>query len=205
MKLRNATKADIPFIVDAILEIEKNGDSDTYSNLFGCDRKQTIKYLTNFLEDEESLDTEFSLNTYHIAEIDNKTAGCCCTFFTNQSYYQNKSELFPIHLLSEHLNNLIEKTKKITDSKKISEDKFFIDYIYTYPSFRGLGVAGFMIQSIKEKHKLHPLYLNVLENNTQAIQLYKKNGFTLIETVKIDTPKKEIFASENKLIMKKIN
>ncbi|WP_449399786.1 hypothetical protein [Chryseobacterium wanjuense] len=81
MIIRPATKTDIPFIVDAIIAIEKTGDTDTFSNLFGTDEDTTRYYLEQFLLDDENLNTEFSLNTYSIVEIDGENAGCCCLFY----------------------------------------------------------------------------------------------------------------------------
>lgn len=203
MKIRKATKDDIPFIVDAILEIEKTHDSDTFSNLFESEKEVTKNYLQTFFKDVESLNTELSLNTYIIAEIKNEVVGCCSLIFTDSNYYQNKGELFPIHLKPNHLTNFIEKVKSLPNSKGISENKYFIEYIFTKPEFRGQRIAKTLIDFQIEKIKGEKAFLNVLENNLNAIKSYKNMGFEDFATLSIDNAENKIYPSKTKLVLVK--
>ena len=108
MKIRRAFKSDIPFIVNAILEIEKTENLNTYSNLFSVDNQTAFNYLEQIFLDDENLHTELSLNTFTVAEIDGILAGCCSHIFTDQEYYLNKSEIFPVHLNNPDRQNFIK-------------------------------------------------------------------------------------------------
>lgn len=175
MIIRKAEKKDIPFIVDAMIEVEKIGDTNTFNNLFGTTTEESKNYLEQFLLDDENLHTEFSLNTYSVVELDGELAACCCIFFTNFDYYQNKSELFPIHLNKDHLAVFIENVKSLPDTKKITSHKYFLEYLYVAPNFRSRGVSKPLINHLIEK--TDRMYLIPLLNNTFAVEYYKRLGF----------------------------
>lgn len=184
MNIRKANKTDIPFIVNAIVEIENfSGTNNTFNNLFGTDIETTKSYLEAFLNDDENLETEFSLNTYSIVEFDGERAACCSIFFTNSDYYQNKSDLFPIHLKSEHLNNFIENVKTLPDTKKFLTNKYFLEYIFVESRFRNKGISKPMIKHFLDQ--TDKIYLMALANNTFAIEYYKRLGFLEDENVGI--------------------
>ena len=75
-----------------------------------------------------------------------------------------------------------------------TEKKFiYIPYVCVHPNYQGKGIAGQIISYIVDHLpiNIHSIYLEVIGNNTQAIQLYTKMGF---------------YCSENrgeKLLMKK--
>ena len=203
MIIRKAQIEDIPYLVDAIISIEECKNSDTFSNLFGCNSVQTKEYLKSFFLDNENLDNEFSLNSYIIAEIDNEYAGSASLIKTNADYYQNKSDLYPIHLQKEHLLAFINNVKTLPTTKNTSDDLFFIEYIFVNPKYRGKGIANRLIDEIAQKNKLREVYLNVMDNNLNAINAYKKIGFKEYKTVEIDTIDNTIFPSITKKILRK--
>ena len=202
MNIRKATKKDIPFIVNAILEIESFGDTNTFNNLFGSNTDETTKYLKAFLSDAENFGNEFSLDTYFIAEVDQEIAACCALFCTDSAYYQSKSELFPIHLKPDHLNIFFENVKRLPDNKKILEHKNYIEYLFVAKRFRNRGISRPLIE--KMISKVDRLYILALENNTFAVEYYKKLGFipeTGIESFEIDNPENSIYAGSRKVII----
>lgn len=202
MTIRKAEKKDIPFIVNAIIEIEKTADSDTFSNLFGSSEAETRTYLTEFLNDDENFDTELSLNTYSLVEIDDEPAGCCTLFFTDSNYYQNKSELFPIHLKPAHLQNFIDAVQDLPDTKEFSKNKFFLEYLYVNPKFRGMGVSKKLLEHLAAQTER--LYLIPLENNNFAIEFYRRSGFVTYEMCArfpIDRQKKPVYPFNYKVML----
>lgn len=201
MNIRKANISDIPFITCAILEIEKSGISNTYSNLFSVDKETAKKYLETFFLDEENLGTELSLNTFFIAEVDGETAGCCSLIFTNHDYYLNKGEIYPIHLKPDHLNHFIENAKTLPDHKKASENKCFVEYIFVDEKFRRKGIAGKLIQYQIDTIQETDIYINVFDNNTNAYSTYKNLGFCEYQTVNIDTLQNKIYPSIKKIIL----
>lgn len=206
MKIRKATPEDIPFIANAIIEIEKISDTNTFNNLFGSDTETTKYYLEEFLKDEENLNTEFSLNTYSIVELDGEAAACCSLFFTNSDYYQNKSELFPIHLKKNHLEKFIENAKSLPDTKKISTHKHFLEYLYVDSKFRSRGISKPLIEYLV--NQTDGIYIMALVNNTFAIDYYKRLGFIEDESIKtfpIDRTENPIYPYSHKIMLYKDN
>lgn len=205
MNIRKAQKTDIPFIIKAILKIEKSGDSNTFNKLFGTPTETTSKYLQQFFEDEENLDTEFSLNTFLIAEKSGEAAGCCALMFTDRNYYLNKSELFPIHLEPEVLNHFTKIAQSLPNHREVSENKHFIEYIFVDEKFRRQGIAELLIEEAMKKIP-EIAYINVMADNEPVINYYKKLGFSDFCKTEIDTPENKIYPSREKVILsKKIN
>lgn len=207
MSIRKADKADIPLIIKGILAIETNPEtlSDTYSNIFGTDVLITKEYLNQFFLDEENFDTELSLNTYTIVEVDGKPAGCCALIFTDITYYQNKSELFPIHLKSDHLNSFINNAKALPETKSYTENKYLIQYVFVDDNFRNKGIAEYLLKHVisQAEGKTTELYIDVLQTSPHLITYYAKFGFEEYKTIHIDTPENKIYPSVKKIILRK--
>ncbi|SDQ35826.1 Acetyltransferase (GNAT) domain-containing protein [Chryseobacterium soldanellicola] len=203
MIIRKATRADIPFLINGILSIENTGNSNTFSNIFETDNQTTYNYLEQFFLDEENFDTEFSLNTYTIAEIDNEPAGMCALIFTDSNYYQNKGELFPIHLKTEHLNSFIKNAKILPDIRSFQENKKFLEYLFVDDRFRGKGVADEIINHLAAEAKKtdNKLYLDVLESSPFLFKFYAKFNFEPTETFNIDTPENKIYPCIQKTLL----
>ncbi|MBK1894432.1 GNAT family N-acetyltransferase [Chryseobacterium paridis] len=208
ISIRKATKTDIPLIIKGIIAIETNpiSQSDTYSNIFGTDSLTTKEYLNQFFLDDENFDTELSLNSYTIAEVDGKPAGCCALIFTDSNYYQNKSELFPIHLKGEHLQSFINKVKGLPETKSYSENKYLIQYVFVDDHFRGKGIAEFLLNHIitQVENQANEIYIDVLENSPHLIQYYSKFGFSEYKIMDIDTPENMIYPCIKKVILRKV-
>ncbi|SDL85711.1 GNAT family N-acetyltransferase [Chryseobacterium taihuense] len=206
MNIRKADKTDIPFIVNAIVEIESFSGTNTFNNLFGTNTETTKKYLEMFLNDEENFDTEFSLNTYSVVEFDNQRAACCSIFFTDSGYYQSKSELFPIHLEKQHLDEFIKNAKSLPETKKISANKYFLEYLFVAHEFRSKGISKPLIEHLVSQ--TNRMYLIPLENNHFAIEYYRRLGFKDAEEVKrfpIHMPENPIYPYSHKIMLYRDN
>lgn len=203
MIIRKATKEDIPFIIKGILTIENTGETNTFSNIFETDNLTTFHYLEQFFLDDENFDTEFSLNTYTIAEIDRLPAGCCALIYTDSNYYQYKGELFPIHLKAEHLNTFIKNAKILPDIRTYQENKKFLEYLFVDDQFRGKSVADQLINHLAAEAKKtnNELYLDVLESSPYLFKYYDKFGFKPTETFDIDTAENKIYPCIKKTLL----
>ncbi|MCY0969576.1 GNAT family N-acetyltransferase [Chryseobacterium wangxinyae] len=203
MIIRKATYEDIPFLIKGILAIENTGNSNTFSNMFETDYQTTYNYLKQFFLDEENLNTELSLNVYSVAEVEGETSGFCALIHTDSNYYQNKSELFPIHLKTEHLNSFIKNVRCLPDTKNHSENKFFIENIFVNENFRGRGIGKSLIEYQLREIQADKAYLNVLQNNIKALRYYKKLDFQEYLIFSIDNPENKIYPSTQKIILYK--
>lgn len=204
ISIRPANKSDISFIIEGILTIETIGTTNSYNRLFGTDTAETKQYLQAIFEDEENLGTELSLPSFLIAEAAGERAGCSAHIFTGKSYYQNKSELFPIHLPADILANFIAKAQNLPNHTEVSRDKNFIEYIYTHPAHRRKGIAEQMIKTHLENIGENDAFINVFGNKPEVINYYKKLGFAEFARAAIDAGEGNIYPAAEKVILKKI-
>ena len=71
---------------------------------------------------------------------------------------------------------LIGLTRVLDDSEMLAQ----IHYVLVDPDYQGMGIAGKMIECIKEKYKDF-MYLEMMPEDKNNMLFYKKNGFTLME------------------------
>lgn len=57
------------------------------------------------------------------------------------------------------------------------DTSMYIDDIYLFPSFRGLGIGTYLIRKTIEETNLD-VVLHVFKNNVRALDLYRRLGFT---------------------------
>lgn len=204
MVIRKATENDIPFIIMAILDIEKKGNTNTYNSLFSCDNQTTISYLKSIFEDNENIGTELSLTSFYILESDDTAIGCCSHIYTNNEYYNNKGELFTIHLQPSHLKTFIENAKSLPIQID-SRNKHFIEYVFISKEYRGRGLVAKLMKHVITEINISPIYINVFTNNEIALKSYEKLGFERYTEVNIDSEKNNIYPTKKKIIMIKNN
>jgi len=89
----------------------------------------------------------------------------------------------------------IRRAKPLIGIKEVENDEFFISNLAVLPDYQGKGLGKALLNQAEVKAKelgLHKLSLTVDVENDRAISLYKKIGFTLVETVEINFLKKKI-------------
>ena len=78
---------------------------------------------------------------------------------------------------------VVEHKNKIVGyyiTKKTPDNNSHIVKLHVSTSHRNMGIGGMMLDNIKQKNST--VSLHVKENNTPAISLYKKHGFSIVET-----------------------
>ena len=73
--------------------------------------------------------------------------------------------------------------------KPESDDRFFLSKLYLHKSVRGQGIASVMLAEVfKEawKNGKKSVYLTVNKHNVHAVDVYKKTGFVITDSVVTD-------------------
>lgn len=73
-------------------------------------------------------------------------------------------------------DNLVGLARVIDDSEMVA----FIHYVLVNPDWQGNGIAGKMLQIIKNKYKDY-LYIEVMPSEKKNVPFYERNGFTLMD------------------------
>ena len=71
---------------------------------------------------------------------------------------------------------LIGLTRVLDDSEMLAQ----IHYVLADPDYQGMGIAGKMIEYIKEKYKDF-MYIDGMPEDKKNVPFYQKHGFSLME------------------------
>ena len=71
---------------------------------------------------------------------------------------------------------LIGLTRVLDDSEMLAQ----IHYVLVDPDYQGMGIAGKMIEYIKEKYKDF-MYIDGMPEEKKNVPFYQKHGFSLME------------------------
>ncbi len=73
-------------------------------------------------------------------------------------------------------DKLVGLARALDDSEMVA----FVHYVLVNPHFQGMGIAGKMIELIKEKYKNY-LYIDVMPEERSNAPFYEKHGFSIME------------------------
>lgn len=71
---------------------------------------------------------------------------------------------------------LVGLTRVLDDTEMLAQ----IHYVLVHPDYQGRGIAGRMIEYIKEKYK-NFLYIEGMPEDRENVPFYEKHGFSLME------------------------
>ncbi len=73
-------------------------------------------------------------------------------------------------------DKLVGLTRVLDDSAMLAQ----IHYVLVHPDYQGQGIAGTMIEHIKEKYKDY-LYIEGMPEDKKNVTFYEKHGFSVME------------------------
>ncbi len=185
MTFRKANISDISFIVQCVIESEKSGSEVfPYTSLFGLTEKEFAGLMISIF-DEEIEDQPWFLDYWYIVEVNGQAAAGCCVWVESLSGVS--SDMLKTQILSSMLGKqfrdrfeLLQEVSKISIYRLPGTLQF--EHLYTHPQFRGMGCMRNLLQYIGIQHTTKQHEIQLLQNNHQAFDLYKKLGFNVIET-----------------------
>ena len=71
---------------------------------------------------------------------------------------------------------LVGLTRVLDDTEMLAQ----IHYVLVHPDYQGRGIAGKMIEYIKEKYKDF-FYIEAMPENKKNVPFYRKHGFAVME------------------------
>jgi ribosomal protein S18 acetylase RimI-like enzyme len=211
---RQATRNDIPFLTETIIEAEKSGtDILTYTTIFGLNEAEARDYIARMLG-EEIDGCELSVSGFILAEKGGSMTGAV-------GAWVESSEGVPSNVLKGNLLSFIlplSCLQRATSLNHIVSD-LHIEYVpgtiqiglvYVAPEARGKGLVPKLIEHkinmLKEKFpEVNEVFIQVFGNNLSAIKAYEKSGFEIVlrkEAVLDGTAK--YMPDTIKVLMKKI-
>lgn len=210
---RPATKKDIPFLVDTIIEAEKSGtDKLSYTSIFNLSESETRKYIADILLAEID-GCELSISSFFLAEING-------TVVASVAAWIEGAEGIPSSVIKGNLLKYFLPKESITDAIKLHPilNELYIEnriatiqlgLVYVSENYRGKKLTNLLINEVINKYKLlnknlSEMYVQVFENNISAIKSYEKSNFEIVKLVKSKNKRiTDFLPSNGKVLMKK--
>lgn len=209
---RAATLADIPFLVETIIEAEKSGTPVfSYTTIFGLSLEEAKKYIALMLE-EEIDGCELSISAFLVAELQGKLVGAVCAWIEGSEGVSSitlKGNLLRYTLPSKcfesiyHLNPLIKELHIEYVPNTIQ-----VGLVYVAEEARGKGLVQKLLQEkmqqLRQSNKdVNEAYVQVFGHNVAAIKAYEKLGFRVSCSKTANTEEiSKYLPSSSKLSMK---
>ena len=73
-------------------------------------------------------------------------------------------------------NKLVGLVRLLDDSELVA----YMHYVLVNPRYHGMGIAGNMIQMVKEKYKDY-LYIEIMPEERKNASFYEKHGFQIMQ------------------------
>ena len=142
-------------------------------------------------EGYDDISLHVSLTPATMSDIPNMEAWeyeCMKEAYPNREIPENEVDKLKMELHQDAIDS-VHKTRMIqydyetigmlTAYKVLDDQYWFIAEIYLVESFRGKGIAKYILQQEIDQHD--KLILNVYQSNTHAIELYKSLGFEIVQ------------------------
>lgn len=212
--IRKAQDTDKDFLINAIIETEKSGsEMISYCRIFSISESDLRKLLGDIL-DEEVEGQELCISHFLIAEVDGEPAATVSAWIEKESGIASsilKSNILMYFLDAEVIRAAMPALTLMNEvSFNREEGALQIECVYTLEKYRGMGLAG----SIIEEHirvsrdagsDLKKVQVILLENNAPAKRAYEKLGFEYIAARKCsDDAILNILPCNAKILMEKI-
>ena len=97
-------------------------------------------------------------------------------------YWDNPDRLHKALMNSSHVisawdgDRLVGLIRVMDDSELVC----FINYVLVHPDYHGCGIAGHLLEMVKEAYKSY-LYINVMIGDSKNASFYEKHGFKIKE------------------------
>ena len=184
INVRRAGEADIPFLVEAIMEAEASGSQNiSYREIFSLDDSQTKDLLQSILL-EEIEGCGLSTSEFLIAETNGEEVACCGAWIEGVGGLS--SNILKSQLLIEVLG-VAKWEMSINNINAVAEINIDrtpgvlqIESVYTRPQYRGKGVSSVLIHEHllqAAKIGIRSAEIQLMKNNINAIKAYRKAGF----------------------------
>lgn len=191
LEIDAAKNADLQFIIEAILESERAGTQNiAYCSLFDITPDQFGEILLKLFDDELE-HTPWYLPYWRIGRIDGQSA-CALTAWIEPSTGLG-SEALKLQALYFYLKDHISKHQfehKLQLLQQVNLERFGgylqLDHLYTKPCHQKNGLMKILIHHTFLSFPAIETQIQTTANNTAALSLYEKCGFTITDKKCLD-------------------
>jgi Acetyltransferase (GNAT) family len=195
--IRPASKSDIEFIIEGIIEAGKGGGQIIpTAAIFKISLGVYKQHLRKFFKFEEVENCEYDLSTYLIAEINKVPVGSLSYWVEGLSTIGSKLiklNCWMASLGTEKFQNTLQRLElaKKYDIKRL-KNYLQLEYLYVSPLYRTRGLHNKLIKtSINNILKLNQKFLGcqviLFKENIPSYNFFKKRGFKENQIVKIQS------------------
>ena len=193
--LRRATNSDLNFLISVIIEADKSGtNKSAYCSLLGLNETELTDLFTRIFK-HPLFGCEFSISTFCVALHNDQLIGACASWIEaldDIPSWQLRMLGIREEASPESYNRMLSK-KDIVSSLMPERNPLSlqIESVFISPEYRGKGLFKKMIdfhlnEALKESPAVQSMEIIVYDNNMAAINSYKKAGFNIKNTTKLN-------------------
>ena len=121
-----------------------------------------IKYTKEKLFSQEQIEELFKSVKWHSANYPSRLYKALCHSSTVITAWEGE--------------RLVGLARALDDGELVA----YIKYVLVHPDYQGQGIAGNLIELLKEKYKDY-LYIDGMPDENKNVPFYVKHGFTVLE------------------------
>ena len=209
--IRQASAADIPFLVEGIIAAEKSGTERlSYCTIFGLSELELRSILVDVLS-EDIVGQELCVSGFKVAEVAGMRAGAVCSWVEARA--GRPSGVLKANLLI-HFFGRARMAAAASKMQTVEALNFHrkpgalqLESVYVAAEFRGRGVvAGLIAAASEEARSLKPpidrAQIILMKSNELALNAYLRAGFEVVEERCSDDPRiLELLPASSKVLM----
>lgn len=210
-QIRKATEADIPFLVETIIQAEKSGtDKLGLATLFDLSEDEVRSNLTAILE-EEMEGCEFSISSFLVATYKEAPVAAVGGWIEAHNDETDSATLranLILFTISAAARAAIQGNKKYVENLNFDREPntLQIEYVYVTAAHRGQQLAGQLINAHIEHARqifsdIKKAQVQLFGNNEKAEKAYQKIGFVTQKTNTLEDPNILNFLPHNEKII----
>ncbi|NNC94756.1 MAG: hypothetical protein HKN92_04285 [Chitinophagales bacterium] len=211
VKCRKATRDDIPFIVETIIQAERSGTNMiSYQKVFNLSDDQLREFLMHMLNDETP-HHDFTFTSYYLAEYQGRIVGALAGFIEEGD--EIPSKIIKGNLMAKHFG--IEAWKNAADKLRLlssieidrTPGTLQLEYGFVLPGLKAKGVMSSLHSFIMKEMKLKYPKLKIAECQTsidnEALKKLYRFGWVDFKTVNAESDEILKYASSKHRIARR--
>lgn len=186
-----ASKEDINFLIEGFIEAQKGGTEIVpIQKIFNIDIVELRSILSFFFNNDEIYDSEYSLNSYYLAKIENYPIASLALWIENLNGLKSSmiNSALWYEVLGNEKFNFIKNNLEVINKYSLERLNNYLqcEYLYVLPNYRKTGALKGLLKNalknfFKENCAFEGLQTMLFKENIPSYNFFSSRGFNVVE------------------------